>query len=88
MSGTNIPLLDSERSAPVAASPTSAERILIEYSIQWMKIPGVVGVGTVRCINNHCDSDTIEITVQPAFMKSVRNQIPSSVNGVSSACNG
>jgi hypothetical protein len=52
------------------------------HGIQWMKIPGVIGAGTVRYIDNSCSFDTIEITVQPSFMESVRKQILSHVNGV------
>jgi hypothetical protein len=47
-----------------------------------MKIPRVISAGTVRCIDSFCSSDTIEITVQPSLMESVRKQSPSSVNGV------
>jgi len=48
-----------------------------------MKILGIIGAGTVRYIDNSCSSDTIEITVQPSLMESVRKQILSDVNGVS-----
>jgi hypothetical protein len=38
--------------------------------------------GRFGVFDNSCSSDAIEINVQPSFMESVRNQIPSSVNGV------
>ena len=71
----NVPEQAAERSVPAAdPTPNSSERVLKEHADQWMKIPGVVGGGTY--------SGAVEIGVQEAFVKSVRKEIPSSVDGV------
>jgi len=71
----NVPEQAAERSVPAAApSPPKSWRALREHIDQWMKIPGVLGAGT--------PSGEVEVSVQEAFMKSVRKEIPNSADGV------
>jgi hypothetical protein len=52
-----------------------------EYGREWMDLPGVMGVGP-QCQNDCCDFTKVEVGVQGPLIDSVRNHIPSSINGV------
>jgi hypothetical protein len=63
--------------------PSDSAYLPIEkkYSGEWMNLPGVLGVGPL-CKDDCCDFTKVEVTVQSPLIDSVRNRIPTSIDGV------
>lgn len=52
-----------------------------EYGGQWMELPGVLSLGPL-CKDDCCDFTKVEVMVQGPLIDSVRNHIPTVINGV------
>jgi len=55
--------------------------VLKEHMQEWYALPGVVTMGA-QCKDGCCDFTKVEVGVQAPFVESVRNHIPTSIDGV------
>jgi hypothetical protein len=72
----------SRNSAQNANGAEAYSRTLRQYGRSWMALPGVIGISPAGCDCTRCDYSGVEIDVQRQFLRSVKKQIPSSVDGV------
>ena len=72
----------SRKTAQNADGAEAYSRILRQYGRSWMDLPGVIGVSPAGCDCTRCAYSGVDIDVQGQFLRSVKQKIPSSVEGV------